>query len=163
MNTYDLTPLFRTTIGFDRLTRILDAAGSSPTATSTLPPYDILMDGEDRYRITMSVAGFSRSDLTIQTRENMLTIEGKKDNEEEASVEFLHRGIAARDFRTEFQLADHVEVTGANLVDGLLTIDLVRNVPEEKRAKTVEIRTSAPQSLIGKAKKLLSDGSKKAA
>lgn len=163
MNTYDLTPLFRTTIGFDRLARMLDTAQTRTNAKSTFPPYDILMDGEDHYRITMSVAGFSRSDLTIQSRKNLLTIEGKKDNEEEASVEFLHRGIAERDFRTEFQLADHVEVTGANLVDGLLTIDLVRNVPEEKRARTVEIKTSAPQSPIGKAKKLLSDGSKKAA
>lgn len=155
-------PLFRTTIGFDRLARLLDAAQKQADPASSFPPYDIMMDGDDRYRITMSVAGFSREEIDIQTQENLLTIMGRK-KQKETGGEYLHRGIAERNFKTEFQLADHVEVKGAHLSDGLLTIDLVRDVPEEKRPKAIEIKSSAPASFLDKAKKLLTDGSPKKA
>ncbi|WP_286830472.1 MULTISPECIES: Hsp20 family protein [Kordiimonas] len=162
MTRFNFDPLFRTTIGFDRLARLMDAAEQQAEPSSSFPPYDIMMDGDDRYRITMSVAGFSREDIDIQAQENLLTIVGRKE-QKETGGEYLHRGIAERDFKTEFQLADHVEVKGANLSDGLLTIDLVRDVPEEKRPKTIEIKSSAPAGFLDKAKKLLSDGSPKKA
>lgn len=159
MTMFDMTPLFRTTIGFDHLARLLDAAEARQDASSTFPPYDILMDGEDNYRITMSVAGFSRDDITIEAEENKLTIIGEKTKKEETKGEYLHRGLAERNFKTEFQLADYVEVAGANLSEGLLTIDLVRNVPEALKPKQIDIKASAPSGLIGRAKKLLSDKS----
>ncbi len=162
MTMFDMTPFFSTTIGFDRMARLLDAAQSQTNLPSDFPPYDIIMDGEDRYRITMAVAGFSQDDLSIKTCESKLIISGKKDKGG-TGHDFLYQGIAHRNFKTEFQLADHVEVAGANLSDGLLTIDLTREVPEKLKPKTVEIRTSAPKSLIGKAKKFLSDNSSEAA
>lgn len=155
MTMFDMTPLFSTTIGFDRLARALDDARRQDISSS-YPPYDILMDGEDKYRITMALAGFSREDITIETCENQLTITGQKEKKEDVG-EFLHQGIAERNFKTEFQLADHVEVAGANLSEGLLTIDLVRKVPEALKPKQIEIKTSAPSGLIGKAKKMLTD------
>lgn len=156
MTMFDMTPLFSTTIGFDRLARTLDNARTRQDITSGYPPYDILMDGEDKYRISMAVAGFSRDGITIEARENLLTITGQKAQKETVG-EFLHQGIAERNFKTEFQLADHVEVAGANLSEGLLTIDLERKVPEALKPKQIEIRTSAPSGLIGKAKKMLSE------
>jgi len=162
MTMFDMTPLFRTTIGFDQLAQTLNAINARQDSSASYPPYDIIMDGSDNYRITMSVAGLAPPDLTIEVYENKLSISGKKEKTD-AHGEFLHRGIAEHDFKTDFQLADHVEVAGANLSEGLLTIDLVRNVPEALKPTHIEIKTSSPPGLIGKAKKLLSDKSPKVA
>tara|TARA_R110002096_G_scaffold205759_1_gene391765 strand:- start:285 stop:767 length:483 start_codon:yes stop_codon:yes gene_type:complete len=156
MTVFDMTPLFSTTIGFDRLARALDSARSRQDISSGYPPYDIMMDGDDKYRITMAIAGFARGDITIEMRESLLQITGQKDKKESGG-EFLYQGIAERNFKTEFQLADHVEVEGAHLSEGLLTIDLVRKVPEALKPKQIEIKTSAPSGLIGKAKEMLTE------
>jgi len=158
MTMFDMTPFFSTTIGFDRMAKLLGEVQNRAESANSYPPYDILSEGEDRYRITMSVAGFTLDDLSIETRDNRLTVSGQKDKKG-SEGEYLYRGIAERNFKTEFQLADHVEVSGANLSNGLLTIDLVREVPEALKPKQIEIRTTAPKSLMGKAKQLLSDKS----
>ena len=162
MSRYDFSPLFRSTIGFDRMANLLDAAMKAADHDSGYPPYDIMQAGDNRYRITLSLAGFAEDELSVEQQEQRLVVTGSKKGRRDESG-FLHRGIATRDFRREFQLADHVSVTGANLSNGLLSIDLVREVPEEKKPRRIEIRESAPDSLLGKAKKLLSDKSAKAA
>ena len=138
MRTFDLSPLYRSTIGFDRLFSMLDqAAGAEP---ATYPPYNIERTGENNYRITVAVAGFGEKDLTIEARENVLTIKGAKDAQNDASKpETLYQGIAARAFELRFQLADHVQATGARLEHGLLHVDLVREIPEAQKPRQIQI------------------------
>lgn len=140
MRTLDLSPLFRSTIGIDRMSRLLDSALQFDTAAPAYPPYNIEKTGEDAYRITMAVAGFGEDDLEVVTSENTLTVRAKAtSDEEEKSRVFLHRGIAGRAFERRFQLADYIKVSGATLVNGLLNIELVREVPEAQKPRTVKI------------------------
>ncbi len=143
MRHVDFSPLYRSTVGFDRLFTILDSL-AQPDNGQTYPPYNIERTGEDSYRISMAVAGFSDSDIAIEAHRNVLSIKGerKKEGEGEGS-EVLYRGIAARAFERRFQLADHVEVNGAALKNGLLHIDLKRNIPEEMKPRKIAI-SAAP-------------------
>jgi len=139
MRTFDLSPLYRTTVGFDRLFNLLDSVGGGETA-QPYPPYNIERTGQNSYRITMAVAGFGEGDLELQAKENVLTIKGeKREEKQDAEREVLYRGIAARAFERRFQLADHVEVTGASLENGLLHIDLVREIPEAMKPRKITI------------------------
>jgi molecular chaperone IbpA len=137
-STFDFQPLFRSTIGFDRMLDTLESA-SRVTSIDTWPPYDIVRTSEDDYRISMAVAGLTEADLTITQEQNMLLVAGQKSEQDEASGQYLHRGIAARAFRRRFELADHVKVVSANLVNGLLTIDLKREIPEEMKPRRIAI------------------------
>ncbi|MEX2318735.1 MAG: Hsp20 family protein [Bauldia sp.] len=138
MRTFDLTPFYRSTVGFDRLFGLLDSVADG--TAQTYPPYNIERTGENAYRITMAVAGFGEGDLSIEAKENTLTVKGEKKTEtEEKERAFLYRGIAARAFERRFQLADHVEVKGASLENGLLHVDLVREVPEAMKPRQVAI------------------------
>ena len=138
MTSYDLTPLFRTGVGFDRMARLMDAALSMDRPQRTWPPYNIVRSGEDTYRISLAVAGFDERDLSIQTHQGRLVVTGRtQDTADE--VEFLHRGIAGRSFERTFQLADHIRVDGARLEHGLLHIDLVRELPEALKPRTIAI------------------------
>jgi molecular chaperone IbpA len=137
---FDFTPLLRSSIGFENLNRLVDLATRMTDADAAFPPYNIEKVGDDRYRITMAVAGFDRSELDITVQENSLIVSGRA--AEEAKTEgrtFLHRGIAKRAFERRFQLADVIKVTGATFENGLLNIDLVREVPEHKKARKIEI------------------------
>ncbi|MDK4723814.1 Hsp20 family protein [Rhizobium sp. CNPSo 3968] len=134
----DFSPLFRSSIGFDRMLNALEAASRVDTIDNW-PPYDIVKTGEDDYRIAMAVAGFSEDELTITQEQNLLVVSGQKANGEE--VHYLHRGIANRAFQRRFELADHVKVVGAGLVNGLLTVDLKREIPEEMKPRRIEIST----------------------
>ena len=137
MNTIDFTPLYRNSIGFDRFARLLDQAMSSEAAGSGYPPYDIEMFDENRYGITLAVAGFEESELDIQVEQGVLTVHGKHNHDEEK--QYLYHGIATREFERKFNLADHVEVTGAELKNGLLKINLVKEVPEAMKPRRIEI------------------------
>lgn len=137
--TFNFTPLFRSSIGFDQMLNALEPA-SRVESIDNWPPYDIAKLGEDDYRITMSVAGFSQDELTITQEQNMLMVSGRKANEQDR--EYLHRGIAVQSFQRRFELADHVKVAGVSLVNGLLTVDLKREVPEEMKPRLIEIRAS---------------------
>lgn len=153
MRTFDFSPLYRSTVGFDRLASMLDAA-SADTSQPGYPPYNIERTGDDSYRITMAVAGFSEDDLSIEAKQNRLTIVGKKEtSEEEKTDRILHRGIATRSFQRQFELADHVEVRGAALENGLLHVDLVREIPEAMKARTIAISKGTPsqKAIEGKA------------
>lgn len=156
MRTFDLTPLFRTSVGFDRMARMMDtmAAEQGPT----YPPYNIekLSDEDvdgDAYQITMAVAGFADEDLSIEVKESELTISGRKQVDEtvEAERNFLYRGIAERAFERKFNLADHIKVDGALLEHGLLHVKLVREVPEEMKARTISIGTAKSSKKLTKA------------
>ena len=149
MRTFDLSPLFRSTVGFDRMSQLLDSAQRLDEAQLSYPPYNIEKTGEDSYRITMAVAGFGQDDLSIVNQENSVTISGKGQESPEG-VEYLHRGIGRRAFQRRFELADHIKVTGAALVNGLLHLDLVREVPEEQKPREIKI-SAAPKSLEAKA------------
>ncbi len=139
MRTFDLSPLYRNTVGFDRLFSLLDSVGNVDAAP-TYPPYNIERTGDNTYRITVAVAGFTDKDLSIEVKENALTLRGeKKDVQSSESAQVLYRGIAARTFERRFQLADHVEVKGAVLENGLLHVDLVRNLPEAKKPRQIPI------------------------
>jgi len=138
--TFDFSPLFRSSIGFDRMLNALEAASRVETIDNW-PPYDIAKTSEDDYRITMAVAGFSHDDLTITQEQNMLIVSGQRTGED--SAEYLHRGIAGRAFQRRFELADHVKVVGAALVNGMLKIDLKRELPEEMKPRRIEIMTDA--------------------
>lgn len=137
MRTYDLSPLYRTAIGFDRLARLLNDVQRNETEMS-YPPYNIELISDDQYRIVMAVAGFDMSELEIETEQQSLKVVGRQKKKEEQTT-YLHRGIAARDFEHKFQLADHVKVTHAKLENGLLHISLVREVPEALKPRKVEI------------------------
>lgn len=138
MRQFDLTPLYRSTVGFDRLFSLLDNAAAASQA-QTYPPYNIERVGEDAYRITMAVAGFTQDELTVEMKEGTLTVTGQKAETEADNQNMLYRGIAARAFERRFQLADHVKVDGASLDHGLLHIALRREVPEAMRPRTIEI------------------------
>jgi len=142
MRTFDLTPLYRSTVGFDRLFSLLDQAAGVDGAVPGYPPYNIERTGENAYRITMAVAGFSDQELQIESRQNALTVKGEKKVDEAQAGEVLYRGIAGRSFERRFQLADHVEVRGATLENGLLHVDLVREIPEAMKPRQIAI-TSA--------------------
>ncbi|GJE17430.1 Hsp20 family protein [Methylobacterium marchantiae] len=143
MRQFDLAPLYRSTVGFDRLFSALDQFVSAD-AVPTYPPYNIERTGENAYRITVAVAGFTDSDLSIEVKENALTLKGERKPDVSRKVEVLHQGIAARGFERRFQLADYVQVTGAALENGLLHIDLVREIPEAKKPRQIQIATSGP-------------------
>jgi len=144
MRHFDLTPLYRSTVGFDRIGSLLDTLNSYEGDAPAYPPYNIERVSENDYRISMAVAGFSDSDLEIEVKENTLSIRGEKRVEQEDST-YLHRGIAARSFERRFQLADHVVVKGANLENGLLHVDLVRELPEAMKPRTIEITTKSDE------------------
>lgn len=146
MQAFDLSPLFRSTVGFDRFNRLFDAAFNSDEGISSYPPYDIEKLGEHRYRVTMAIAGFSEDELQVTSQENLLTVAGKKPDGAEKSGGYLYHGIAARSFERRFQLADHVKATGAELRNGLLTIDLTVEVPEAMRPRRIEIRSSGGEA-----------------
>lgn len=162
MTSFDFSPLFRSTVGFDRLARLMDAAQQAQAGGSTYPPYNIERTDDNEYRITMAVAGFTESELSVVIKEQTLTVTGKH-GQEAADRKFLHRGIASRDFVQKFQVADHVRVTGADLGDGLLTIDLIRELPEAMKPRTIKIGTGAIEGLVKKAKTLIEGESEKAA
>jgi molecular chaperone IbpA len=138
MRHLDLTPFYRSTVGFDRLFDLLDSAAGFESDGVAYPPYNIERLGDNEYRITMAVAGFGEDELKIDVKEQSLTVRGDKKPEDKAR-QFLHRGIAGRSFERRFQLADHVEVKGADLKDGLLHVDLVRNVPERLKPRVIAI------------------------
>jgi molecular chaperone IbpA len=142
MDRFDFSPLFRSTIGFDRLTRLVDAATRVDSASLAYPPYNIEKTGEDAYRLTMAVAGFSPAELDITVQENTLLVTGKAQKEDENGGGYLHRGIARRTFERRFSLADHMKVVGASLDNGLLYVDVVREVPEAAKPRTIKIGTA---------------------
>lgn len=146
MNTFDFSPLFRSAVGFDHLYSKLDRATRTAQNQPSYPPYNIELIDEDSYRITMALAGFDKSEINIQTENNVLTITGKH-KEQEQERHFLHHGIAARNFEHRFQLADHVKVTEANLVNGLLNIELIREIPEAMKPHTIAINTSSEEKI----------------
>ena len=135
---FDLTPLYRSTVGFDRLFDLLDSVTGFDQASPGYPPYNIERLGENDYRITMAVAGFAQDEVRVDLKEQTLTVAGAK-KPEDKERQYLHRGIAARNFERRFQLADHVEVKGADLQNGLLHVELVRNVPERLKPRTIAI------------------------
>ena len=147
MDRFDFSPLFRSTIGFDRLARLVDAATRVDSTALTYPPYNIEKTGEDAYRLTMAVAGFARDEIDITVQENTLVISGKAQGDDEAN-RYLHRGIARRAFERRFSLADHIKVTGASLDNGLLHVDLVREIPEAAKPRTIKIGEAAPQPQV---------------
>ncbi len=140
MRHFDLSPLYRSTVGFDRLFSLLDQQAASTETAPSYPPYNIERTAENAYRISIAVAGFSEADLAIESKENALTVRGEKQASDAAGkAEILHQGIAARAFERRFQLADYVQVTGASLENGLLHIDLVREIPEAKKPRQIAI------------------------
>ena len=143
MDRFDFSPLFRSTIGFDRLARLVDTATRVDNAAVSYPPYNIETTGEDAYRLTMAVAGFSQDELDITVHENTLIVTGKAQNSGE-NGRYLHRGIARRAFERRFSLADHLKVTGASLDNGLLHVDVVREVPEAMKPRTIQIGAVGP-------------------
>ncbi len=143
MTTFDLSPLFRSTVGFDRVGRLLESALNDDGASAGYPPYNIEKHSEDDYRIVLAVAGFGEDDLTITVKENTLLVEGKGADAGD-EVRYLHRGIAGRAFVRRFELADHIQVSGGRLENGLLIIDLKREIPEALKPRTVAINSVAP-------------------
>lgn len=141
MRTLNLNPLFRSTVGFDRLVTLMDAAQRAEDAGNSYPPYNIQKLADDRYRISMAVAGFAAHDITIVAKPNQVTVSGQS-KADDAQAQFLHRGIAGRAFERKFDLADHIRVDAAALENGLLHIDLVREVPEAMKPRTIPILTA---------------------
>jgi len=144
MRSYDLTPLYRTTVGFDRLSSLLDTVNRSDTNSNGYPPYNIESLDENQYQITMALAGYTEDELELVTEHQTLTVKGQKSDNDDKERNYLHRGIATRSFERRFQLADHVVVKGARLNNGLLQIDLAREIPEAMKPKTIQIETSKP-------------------
>ena len=151
MRTLDFSPLYRSTVGFDHLSSLLDSVNRGDSSQTAYPPYNIELLDKDQYQITMAVAGFVDAELDIQTEKGTLTVTGQKAPVEAQEHNYLHQGIAARNFERRFQLADHVEVTGARLANGLLYIDLVREIPEAMKPKKIAIG-SEKAALIGVSK-----------
>lgn len=146
MRSFDLSPLFRSSVGFDHLSRLMDSALRVDESALSYPPYNIERTGDDTYRVTMAVAGFGEDDLSIVSQDNQLTISGKlAKNEEDKS--FLYRGIAGRAFERRFTLADHIKVAGASIANGLLHVDLVREVPEAMKPRSIKIN-AAPKAQV---------------
>ena len=148
MRTFDLAPLYRSTVGFDRLFSMLDGFDTAPG----YPPYNIERTGENDYRISVAVAGFGESELSIEAKENTLTIKGEKQVKEDKNGEVLYQGIAARAFERVFQLADYVVVKGASLENGLLHVDLVREIPEAKKPRQIAIGNGQAKPKVVEAK-----------
>lgn len=159
MLTYDFTPMLRHSVGFDRIHRLLEAANTRSEVS--YPPYNIESDGEDVYRISVAVAGFDRDELDLTLDHDELTITGKKEGDADG-VSYLHRGIAGRSFNLKFNLADHVKVVSANLENGILVVDLEREIPEELKPRTIKIETHPIKDLAVKAKKMISGDTKAA-
>ena len=150
MRTIDFSPLFRHSVGFERMQRLLYASTRMESSAPSYPPYNIEQMGEDAYRISLAVAGFGEQDLDVTVEENTLVVTGKlADNPEDKT--FLHRGIAGRAFERRFELADHIKVVGGSLVNGLLNIDLDREIPEEKRPRKIVIETKETKRIDKKA------------
>jgi molecular chaperone IbpA len=146
---FDLTPLYRSTVGFDRLGQLLDEMGS--LEAPSYPPYNIERLEENAYRITMAVAGFAPEDLNLEIKDNTLTVSGKKSERANGQGQFLHQGIAARSFERRFQLADYVEVVGADMENGLLHINLRREIPEAMKPRNIPIgKGQGPKTIEGK-------------
>lgn len=142
MRTYDLSPLYRATVGFDRVADLVDRALSADTGNQTYPPYNIEKTSDDSYRISVAVAGFTADELAVEVKENALIVAARK-SADDADRKYLHRGIATRAFERRFHLADHVKVSGASHENGMLHIDLVREVPEALKPRKIEIARSA--------------------
>ena len=142
MRGFDFSPLYRSTVGFDRFANMLESVTQFDAAATSYPPYNIEQVAENDYRVSMAVAGFGENDLTLELKEGVLTITGKRAGDEPKS-HFLYQGIAGRSFERRFQLADHMEVRGARLEHGLLHVDIVRVIPEEKRARKIAITSTA--------------------
>lgn len=144
---FDFSPLYRATVGFDRVFDMLDSVASQAGPTG-YPPYNIEKTGDDAWRIVMAVAGFTEAELNVTQKEDELLVTGKGQPNRDDRTEYLYRGIGGRDFERRFQLADHVRVTGARLVNGLLSIDLQRELPEEKKPRSIAIATeTAPRAI----------------
>lgn len=144
MRTFDLTPLFRSSVGFDRLSQMVDAAMRLDDSSASFPPYNIEKRGDNDYRITMAVAGYAPEDVTITTQDNNLIIHGEKKNvagETDEEATFLHRGIANRTFERRFQIAEHIRIQNASMENGLLHIEMVREIPDYLKPRTIEIST----------------------
>ncbi|MAU51014.1 MAG: heat-shock protein [Roseovarius sp.] len=145
MRNFDLAPLYRATVGFDQIADLLDRVMASDMSQPTYPPYNIEKTADDAYRISIAVAGFSADDLTVEVKEGALVVSARK-REEDENRTFLHRGIATRAFERRFQLADHVRVTGASHADGMLHIELVREVPEALKPRRIAIASAEKTS-----------------
>jgi molecular chaperone IbpA len=145
MRTLDLTPLFRSTVGFDHLARLVEGVSRVDDQTFAYPPYNIEKLSDDAYRVTMAVAGFAESDLEINVKGQTLTVTGNAKKEETAQTSYLHRGIAGRSFERRFQLAEHIRVANAALINGLLHIELIREVPEALKPRTIAIGSQLTQ------------------
>ena len=141
MRTLDFSPLFRSSVGFDRMSRLMESASRTDGINHAYPPYNIEKTDEDRYRISMAVAGFSEDEIEITAEESVLTIAGKA-REDEEDAKYLHRGIARRAFERRFDLAEHITATDARLANGLLHVDLVREVPEERKPRRIAIEAA---------------------
>lgn len=146
MRHVDFSPLYRSTVGFDRLFSLLDSMGQPEQSAPAYPPYNIERTGENAYRISMAVAGFGEADLDIEAKENTLLVKGDQEKDENDERDMLFQGIAARNFERRFQLADHVEVRSAHLENGLLHIDLVREIPEAMKARKIAIGETASKA-----------------
>ena len=144
MRNFDLTPLYRASVGFDRLADVMDRALTADVTASTYPPYNIEKTGEDAYRISIAVAGFAADDLDVEVRDSAVIVSARKSDDNDGRT-YLHRGIATRAFERKFTLADHVRVEGASHVDGMLHIDLVREIPEALKPRRIEIAKAAPR------------------
>lgn len=153
MRHVDFSPLYRSTVGFDRLFSLLDSMGQPEQSSPSYPPYNIERTGENAYRISMAVAGFGESDLEIEAKENALVVKGNQAKDDKSEGEMLFRGIAARNFERRFQLADHVEVRSAHLENGLLHIELMREIPEAMKARKIDIAPAKARQIEAKAEK----------
>ncbi|MGE0006790.1 MAG: Hsp20 family protein [Parvibaculaceae bacterium] len=148
---FDLSPLYRSTVGFDRLAQLLDNVGNFEVPA--YPPYNIERVGEDEYRVTMAVAGFGQDDITVEVKQNTLTVSGKKAEKADGKAEYLHQGIAQRAFERRFQLADYVQVVGAELDNGLLHIALKREIPEAMKPRTIAVKNGKSEPKVIESKK----------
>lgn len=146
MRTFDLSPLFRASVGFDNLARVLDASTRLDESHFSYPPYNIVKAGDDAYHITFAVAGFSENDLDVQVENNTLTVRGKV-AQDSAEAKYLHRGIAGRSFERKFELADHIQVADARMENGLLHIDMKREVPEALKPRKVVIAARGAKTI----------------
>lgn len=146
MRTIDYSPFYRATVGFDRVFNLLDSVAGQ-ASTNGYPPYNIEKSGDSDYRIVMAVAGFAEAELNVTQKENELLVTGQTSADGQDEKQYLYRGIAGRNFERRFQLADHVKVVGAKLANGLLTIELQREIPEEKKARAIPVVASAQPAL----------------
>ena len=150
MRTYDLSPLYRATVGFDRMADLIDRLLSTDVADNGYPPYNIEKTAEDAYRISVAVAGFNESDLSVEVKDGALVVAARKEKDETPRT-YLHRGIATRAFERRFHLAEHIRVTGATHENGMLHIDLVREVPEALKPRRIEIARATGETVEAKA------------